>query len=193
MPAADIPGARFAIRREMQTTPLQLPAFSEAGAVHMVVESPRCSKAKFKYDAKLGCFRMDRTLSLGLSYPYDWGFVPSTLMEDGDPLDALLVADFASFPGVIVECEPLGIIQVTQPGIEEKAGQRVHNDRVVLVPVHAPRERALWTKNEVPARVRAELEVFFLTTVLLDKEGVRILGWQNSDAARDLIKHSLSQ
>lgn len=188
-----MPGALFALREEMQTMPLQLPAFSDEGAVHMVVESPRRSKAKFKYDAKFGCFRMDRALSLGLCYPYDWGFVPSTLMEDGDPLDALLVADFESFPGVIVECEPLGMIQVTQPGIEEMAGQRVHNDRVVLVPVHAPRDRALWTANEVPARVRAELEVFFLTTVLLDKEGVQIVGWQNSDAARELIKHSLSQ
>ena len=177
----------------MQNLLQQLPAFTDDGAVHMVVESPRGSSAKLKFDAKLGCFRLGRALNMGLCYPYDWGFVPSTLTEDGDPLDALLIADFGTFPGVLVECEPLGVIQVTQPGTGEMAAQRVRNDRVVLAPFGSPRGRAIWTSGEVPPRIRAELELFFLTAVLLDQEGVRIEGWQNSVAARELIEHSLAQ
>jgi len=169
-----------------------VPAFSDDGAIHMVVEAPKGSKAKFKYDTTLGCFCAERALSLGLSYPYDWGFVPNTLSEDGDPLDALLIADFASYPGVVVKCEPLGMIQMTQPGTGELASKRVQNARVILVPLNSPRDRAIWSHADVPARVRAELEVFFLTAVLLDKAGVEIIGWETAQAARELMEKSLS-
>jgi len=156
-----------------------------------VVEAPQGSRAKFKYDTKLGCFCAGRALSLGLSYPYDWGFVPNTLSEDGDPLDALLIADFASYPGVVVKFDPIGMIQVTQPGRAELAGKRVQNARVILVPMNSPRDRSIWSR-EVSARVRAELEVFFLTAVALDKAGVEVVGWQTAQAACELIEKSLS-
>jgi inorganic pyrophosphatase len=79
-----------------------IPAFSEAGDVHVVVETIRGSRAKFKYDPDTKAFLFSRSLRLGLAYPYDWGFIPSTMAEDGDPLDGLVLNEFATFPGALI-------------------------------------------------------------------------------------------
>src|ERR1700760_4991852 len=74
-----------------------LPAYSEEGAVHAVVEAPKGSLVKLKYEVKLGAFTVAHSLPLGLSYPFDWGFVPSTLEPDGDPLDNLILHEASTF------------------------------------------------------------------------------------------------
>jgi inorganic pyrophosphatase len=66
-----------------------LPTYGDDGAVYAVVEAPKGSSVKLKYDVEFGAFLISRALSLGLSYPFDWGFVPSTRAPDGDPLDVL--------------------------------------------------------------------------------------------------------
>jgi inorganic pyrophosphatase len=81
-----------------------LPPFADNGDVHVVVETPRGSRAKFAYDPKLESFALRKSLLTGLSYPHDWGFVPSTKADDGDPLDIMVIHDAATFPGLMVEC-----------------------------------------------------------------------------------------
>ncbi|HKP23008.1 MAG TPA: inorganic diphosphatase [Dongiaceae bacterium] len=81
------------------TNLLSLPAFASQSDVHVVVETPRHVQAKFKYEPELGVFMPSRALTLGLSYPYDWGFVPSTEAPDGDPLDALVPHQITASPG----------------------------------------------------------------------------------------------
>jgi inorganic pyrophosphatase len=83
---------------------INLPAFTEHGDVHVVVETPRGSRAKFAYDRKLATFTLRKSLLTGLTYPHDWGFVPSTKADDDDPLDIMIVRDAATFPGLIVTC-----------------------------------------------------------------------------------------
>jgi inorganic pyrophosphatase len=85
-----------------------LPAYSEDGAVHAVVEAPKGSLVKLKYEIKLGAFTVAHSLPLGLSYPFDWGFVPSTQAPDGDPLDILILHEASTYPGVVLPCRPLG-------------------------------------------------------------------------------------
>jgi inorganic pyrophosphatase len=73
-----------------------VPTRSAKGGFHVVVESPRGSRVKIKYDPTLRAFRFSRPLTSGLQYPYDWGFIPGTVGPDGDPLDAMVFSDFAT-------------------------------------------------------------------------------------------------
>jgi inorganic pyrophosphatase len=88
---------------------LSLPTFAGPRGVHAVVETPRHAQAKFKYEQSLGVFVLSRALPLGPSYPYDWGFVPSTIAPDGDPLDVLVLHNVTTSPSVVLRCQPIGI------------------------------------------------------------------------------------
>lgn len=90
---------------------VEIPAFSERGDVHVVVETIRGSRTKFKYDPDTKAFLFSRSLRLGLAYPYDWGFIPSTMAEDGDPLDGLVLNEFATFPDALIRCRPIGVLE----------------------------------------------------------------------------------
>src|SRR5206468_3579937 len=93
---------------------LAIPALDDSGSLHVVVESPRGSTCKFKYDPGLAALTLARPLPQGLVYPHDWGFVPSTKAPDGDPFDARIVWDGISHPGVVVTCRAVGVLLVEQ-------------------------------------------------------------------------------
>src|SRR5512142_231023 len=80
--------------------------------VRMIVEIPKNSANKYEYDGSLGVFRLDRTLYSPMHYPGDYGFIPGTLAEDGDPLDALALVDQASFSGCLIEVRPIGVLNM---------------------------------------------------------------------------------
>lgn len=161
-----------------------LPTFDRDDIFHVVVESPRGSAVKWKYSPELGAMTISRPLVLGLVYPCDWGFVPSTLCPDGDPLDAAVWWDVPSYPGVVLPCRALGVVQVEQRHAE---GNRIRNDRVLAVPVAARRE-ALITE-----RVRQEIEHFFLAATALEGKDAHIVGWGDGGAALALVRASLAQ
>jgi inorganic pyrophosphatase len=150
-----------------------LPA-SKDGLLHVVVESPAGSTAKIKWEPELQVFALSRPLPLGLSYPYDWGFVPATRAADGDPLDALVLSEGTSFPGLLIRCRPLGVVRLEQ---NRKSGKgRERNDRTIAVAERAPR-RDLRRHDELPARVRAEIEQFFLNVTFFEDKDAKVLGW----------------
>ena len=88
--------------------------------VHVVVEASRGMTAKCKYDPKRGLFVLGKPLPHGLIYPYDWGFIPATKADDGDPLDALVLHDAACPVGCLIECQPLAVLEVKQKQKGEK-------------------------------------------------------------------------
>ncbi len=171
----------------------RLPTRRADGAVHVVVESPRGATVKLKYDPDLGIFTLSRPLVLGVRYPFDWGFVPSTLAEDGDPLDAMVLHEDATYPGVVLACRPIGVVEVSQKS-KEHPGRRERNDRVIAVPVGAPRLGAVRSLDDVPERTRKELEHFFLAATALQDKEVRIEGWQGAAEAEAAVdRASLGQ
>jgi inorganic pyrophosphatase len=163
---------------------LGLPIRDDSGALHVVVETPGGSHNKLKYSRELGTFVLSRPLTLGIAYPFDWGFVPSTRAADGDPIDAMILSDAPTYPGVVVCCRPLAVLEVEQ---NAKTGGRERNDRIVAEPVSAHRPSATLTE-----RVRQELEAFFMATTTLEGKDLRLLGWRGADAADALIRAATS-
>ena len=163
---------------------VSLPPRDDGGALRVVVESPAGSRVKLKYDPDLGAFTISRPLVLGIVYPYDWGFVPGTRGPDGDAIDAMVVSDFSTYPGVIVPSRALGVIRVEQNA--KKGGGRQRNDRIVAEPVAARRSIGV-----LPERVRNELEKFFLAATLFEGKDIEILGWGSAAEAEALIDETL--
>ena len=156
-----------------------LSARDDDGALRVVVESPAGSRVKLKYDPELGAFTISRPLVLGVVYPFDWGFVPGTQGPDGDPIDVILVSDFATYPGVVIPARPLAIIRVEQKATR---GGRQRNDRIVAEPT--PSRRRI---GELSERVRKELEHFFGAVTVFEGKDIEILGWGSADEADALV------
>ena len=167
-----------------------IPAFASGDTFHVVVEVPRGSTLKLKYEAAWEAMSVSRPLPLGVTYPFDWGFVPSTKVADGDPLDAMLLWDVPSYPGVVLRCRAIGVLRVEQNRTNHDRSARVRNDRIMAVPVEARREKDLGGLTAVPERVRLELEHFAIASTALEGKDVRVVGWGNEAEALKLLRES---
>ncbi len=166
-----------------------LGAFRKDGFLNVVVESPRGSGLKLKLGDEAGRIELSRPLPLGLVYPYDWGIVPGTLGEDGDPLDAMVYWDGSSYPGMVLGCRVLGALNVEQRNARTR--RIVRNDRFFVAPVAAPRQAGIESVLSLSPRIRSELELFFLHAVAFEDKALRILGWQGPDGALRAIRKQL--
>ena len=92
--------------------PLSLPASPADGVLNVVVESPAGATSKIKWEIELEAFALSRPLPLGMAYPHDWGFVPGTRAEDGDPVDALVLSEGTTYPGLVIPSLPLGVVRL---------------------------------------------------------------------------------
>ena len=163
---------------------LKLPTCDHNGYIHTVVETPRGSTCKLDFDPDLGVFTLAKPLMAGLSYPFDWGFVPSTKAPDGDPLDVLIIHDAKTYPGVVLKCRPVGVLEVEQTS----DGKRERNDRIFAVPDRSPVETDLKDIRDLPSRAREEFEEFFRATNALENKDLKFLGWRGPKHAAKTIK-----
>jgi inorganic pyrophosphatase len=160
------------------------------GNVHVVVENPRGSTVKLKYDAKLRLFLWSRPLPLGISLPYDLGFIPGTLAEDGDPVDAFLYTDAASGTGVLARGRIVGALRIEQ---QRDGGPVKRNDRVVVVPVEAHRQNEVHDLDDIPLRVREEIEAFCVASLALTGKQIRLAGWADAAEASSAVDAAIVQ
>ena len=167
---------------------IKLPTWADKTRIYAVVETPRGSHCKLEFDPKLRVFTLAKPLMAGLTYPYDWGFIPSTLAEDGDPLDILVIHDAGTYPGLVLRCRPIGVLEVLQI----TKGENERNDRIFAVPDRSPFEGDLQDVRCLPARAVDELEKFFEATDALEDKKLKFLGWHGPTRAIKTIKR-LSQ
>jgi inorganic pyrophosphatase len=150
--------------------------------VNAVIEIPLNEVNKYEYDKKLHVFRLDRSLFSPVHYPGDYGFIPSTLSSDGDPLDVLVLVDTPSFPGCLIEVRPVGLLEMLDQGVKD--------EKVIAVPRHNPRYKEVHNYTQIYPHIMREISHFF--SIYKDLEGKRtqMLGWQDASAARAAILES---
>jgi inorganic pyrophosphatase len=147
--------------------------------IRMIVEIPKNSANKYEYDGKLGVFRLDRPLYSPLHYPGDYGFVPGTLADDGDPLDVLTMMSEPSFTGCLIEVRPLGVLDLVDSSERDQ--------KILAVPKSSPRYQEIATVDQVWPHMRREIEHFFTIYKELEGKQTRIDGWRGPIDARKLI------
>jgi inorganic pyrophosphatase len=148
--------------------------------VNAVIEIPLGSVNKYEYDKKLHVFRLDRTLHSPVHYPGDYGFIPSTLGDDGDPLDVLVLVPAASFPGCVIEVRPIGALEMLDQGIRD--------EKILAVAQSDPRYRDLKNYSELYPHVLKEIEHFFSIYKDLEKKRTQMVGWHDAQVAQGLIR-----
>jgi inorganic pyrophosphatase len=163
----------------------KLPVRSKDGDVHVVVETPRGSAAKLEFDPELRVFTLSKALILGLTYPYDWGFIPSTRGEDGDPIDVLVLHDAATAPGLVLKCKVIGVLEVLQ---SKKGKKGIRNDRLLAVPRDSHREKSEKDARRLSKQVRDEIQKFFVATDELEDKQLKFLGWKGPKVGDQLIE-----
>src|SRR5499433_881093 len=180
-------GAAVRAFHEGATRHDQLPeaaAWADKSRLHAVVETPCGSHVKLEFDPKLKAFTLAKPLLAGLTYPYDWGFIPSTKADDGDPLDVLIIHDAATYPGPVLKCKPIGVLEVVQ--VRKSSKER--NDRIFVVPDRSPFEGDLQDIRRLPPRAIEELEKFFEATDALESKKLEFQGWRGPAKAIKTIK-----
>ncbi len=124
-----------------------------------MIETPQGSHHKYKFDSDLGVFRVNIILPAGMSFPYDFGFLPSTRGEDGDPLDVLVLMDAPASMGCVVACQVAGVIEARQ---REKNGRVVENSRLIAVPAETIRYADVQSITDLSSQLLNEIEQFFV-------------------------------
>ena len=162
----------------------RIPTFGKDGEVRVVVEANKGMTAKCTYDPDLGAFVLGKPLPHGLVYPFEWGFIPSTRGEDGDPLDALVIHDAACPVGCVIGCELIGLLAVRQ---KEKSRKAEENDRFICLPTD---DKAI-DRDFLSARLKKELEQFFLATALGSGKTLTFKGWKDAKTAMKKLRQGL--
>lgn len=156
--------------------------------LRVVIETPKGSRNKFAFDADEHIFQLKKVLPAGMTFPYDFGFVPSTKADDGDPVDVLVLMDEPAFPGCVLTCRPIGVIEGEQT--EKRNKRKERNDRIVAVEQDAHSWADIETIDDLGKEFEHELEEFFVNYHKLSGSEYRILGVKGRSAARKLVKSS---
>src|SRR5438270_10052757 len=130
----------------------------DRSSIQVVIETPKGCRNKYKFDPKLRSFTLSRVLPDGMLFPYDFGFVPSTEAEDGDPIDVLLLMDAPAFPGCVIDSRLIGVIE----GEQTEDGQTKRNDRLLAVAKDSHTNSDLKNISDMNPKLLKELGEFFV-------------------------------
>ncbi len=150
--------------------------------ITVIVEIQKGSRNKYEFDKKHNRIVFDRMLFSSVHYPSDYGYIPDTLAQDGDPLDAMVLLWEPTFPGCVIEARPLGLFKMKdEKGID---------DKILCVPVKDPLWNHIHELSQVPPHLLKEIEHFFKIYKDLEMKKTQVYGWKNKNAALKIIEQS---
>ena len=152
--------------------------------LRVVIETPKGSRNKFAFDPDERVFELKKVLPSGMEFPYDFGFVPSTKADDGDPVDVLVLMDEPTFPGCVLMCRPVGVIQGEQ--FDKKS--KLRNDRIIAIEQQAHSWAEVNDVDDLGKKFQEELEEFFVNYHRLSGKQYRVLAMKGAEQARKLVK-----
>jgi inorganic pyrophosphatase len=153
------------------------------GTIQVIIETPKGSRNKFAFDEKQNIFTVKKVLPAGMTFPYDFGFLPRTLAPDGDPIDVLLLMDEPAFPGIAVSARLIGIIE----GEQTDGKKSTRNDRLIAVAEVNHEYAGIKRLSDLPKKFLRELEEFFVNYHRLEGKKYKLLGCKKVDAAMRMI------
>lgn len=154
-----------------------------ADEMNVIVEIPKFSKNKFEIDKETGIIALDRVMHTAQDYPFDYGFVPQTLFDDGDALDVVLVTTYPLAPGILVKARPIGIMEMVDGGEQD--------DKVVAVPLEDPRFENVKDISDLHSHFQKEMGHFFETYKKVQNKEVSVGPWYGVDKAKEAFEKSV--
>jgi len=152
--------------------------------VNVIVEIPKGSKNKYEIDKKNGLIKLDRAMKSAQDYPFDYGFVPRTLWEDGDALDIILLTTYPLYPGILVEARPVAVIHMVDCGEGD--------DKIIAVPKNDPRFEEIQELEDINKHTIKEIQHFLETYKVIEGKTVEIRGIEGREQAYEAVKKGLA-
>jgi inorganic pyrophosphatase len=162
----------------------RIPAQPKPGIVNVLIEIAGGSKNKYEFDKDLNAFALDRVLFSSVQYPYDYGFIPNTLADDGDPLDGMVMMDEPTFPGCVIAARPIGMLLMIDGGDRD--------EKILCVPDKDPRYAHVKSIKDIPQHRLDEIAEFFKTYKNLEKKVTEIQGWKDVEAVMPLVEECVA-
>lgn len=169
-----------------------LPSFADGAGenvINVIIETPRGSRHKFDFDPERLLFKLAGTLPAGHTFPFDFGFVPSTVGGDGDPLDVLVVMDEPAFAGCLVEARLIGVIEAEQT----EDGETTRNDRLIAVVENSRNHQDVRTLNDLHGNTLDEIEHFFVAYNQGKGKEFKPTGRGDAGRAREIVEAGRKQ
>jgi inorganic pyrophosphatase len=161
---------------------------TKGGIVRVIVETTRGSRNKYAFDPEERVFTLKKVLPEGMVFPYDFGFIPSTLADDGDPLDVLLLMDNAAFAGCVVEARLIGVIE----GQQTEDGKKERNDRLLAVAESSHTHSNVKSIDDLNKSLLREIEKFFVNYHENDGVAFKVLACKGPGAAAKCLKKAMN-
>ncbi len=158
-----------------------IPAGS-ADEMNVIIEIPKFSKNKYEIDKETGIIALDRVMHTAQDYPFDYGFVPQTLFDDGDALDVVLITTYPLAPGILVKARPIAIMEMTDDGERD--------DKVVAVPLEDPRFDNIKDISDLNPHFKKEMSHFFETYKKVQNKEVMVGEWSGAQVAKEAFEKS---
>ena len=160
----------------------------ETGDLHVIIDTPKDSRNKYKFDERLGLFKLGGVLPVGAFFPFDFGYIPQTLGGDGDPLDVLVLIDEPAFVGCLIPSRLIGVICAEQT---EEDGKTETNDRLIAVAENSRVHKDIKSINDLNETLVDEIEHFFVSYNAAKGKKFKSLGRFAAQKARKIVEEGM--